>query len=286
MIFFLLKFISPCEFPVWINEGKEGVELLTVEISLSGFKVRCVCGYGPQENDTSEMKNSFWTQLGMEVDDALEAETGFIIEMDGNLWAGPQLIPGDPNEMNSNGKMFKKFLEKYSHLTVVNSLDICEGLITRSRQTIVRNEKAVLDFFIVCDRMKRFIEKMIIDEGKQYALSHYFKKNGSKQKKSSDHNTLVMDLKIPFSKVNYQRKEFYNLRNPDCQQVFKEITDCSEKLTKCFSNDQPLTKQCNRWFKELNGILQQSFKKYRVNGKIKETEISQLSKKKMSYNRK
>ena len=125
--------------PVWINEGKEGVELLTVEISLSGFQVRCICGYGPQENDISEMKNNFWTQLGMEVDDALDAETGLIIEMDGNLWAGPELIPGDPNEMNSNGKMFKNFLEKYSHLTVVNSLDICEGLITRTRQTIVRN---------------------------------------------------------------------------------------------------------------------------------------------------
>ena len=72
----------------------------------------------------------------------------------------------------------------------------------------------------------------------------------------------------------------YNFRNPDCQQVFREITDCSEKLTKCFSNDQPLTKQCNGWFKELNGIFQQYFKKYRVSGKVKETEISQLSKKK------
>ena len=128
--------------------------------------------------------------------------------------------------------------------------------------------------------MKRFIERMIIDEGKQHALSHYFKKNGSKHKKSSDHNTLVMDLRIPSSKVKYQRKKFYNFRNPDCQKVFREITDCSEKLTKCFTNDQPLDTQCNRWFKELNEIFQQSFKKYRVNGKIKETEISQLSKKK------
>ena len=86
--------------PAWINVGKEGVELLTVGINLSGFKVRCVCGYGPQENDSSELKNNFWTQLGLEVDDALDNETGLIIEMDGNLWAGPQLIPGDPNEIN------------------------------------------------------------------------------------------------------------------------------------------------------------------------------------------
>ena len=34
--------------PVWINEGNEEAEFLTVEINLSGFKVRCICGYGPK----------------------------------------------------------------------------------------------------------------------------------------------------------------------------------------------------------------------------------------------
>ena len=56
----------------------------------------------------------------MEVEDALIPECGLVVKRDVNLWAGPKLVPGDPNKMNNNGQMFRTFLEKYSHLTVVN----------------------------------------------------------------------------------------------------------------------------------------------------------------------
>ena len=161
--------------PVWVNEGIDGVEILTVEVSFSDLNVRCICGYGPQENETMENKEKFWTQLGYEVEEALNSDRGLIIEMDGNLWAGPELIPGDPNQMNNNGRMFKKFLEKYPNLSIVNSMNICKGLITRSRTTIVRNKKSVIDFFIVCEKIKFLIEKMIVDEEKNYALTHYLR---------------------------------------------------------------------------------------------------------------
>ena len=141
--------------PVWIREGSDEVELLTVEINLSGFHVRCVCGYGPQENDLADRKREFWNQLSIEVE--VESDVGLIIEMDGNLWAGEDLIKGDPNQMNINGRMFKNFLENHNQLIVVNAMDVCQGLITRSRETRVRSEKSVLDFFIVCFRMKQFI---------------------------------------------------------------------------------------------------------------------------------
>ena len=183
--------------------------------------------------------------------------------------------------MNNNGKMFKEFLEKFPHLTVVNSLDICEGVITRSRDTIKKNERAVLDFFIVCDKMKQFIKKMIIDEQKMYALTHYFKRKGIDHKINSDHNTMVLDLQMPFYKIKKERKEFFNFRNSECQQIFKEITNNSDELIKCFrNNNSTLSEQCNGWFKKLNRIFHKSFRKVRMNGKFKQTEISQLSKKK------
>ena len=146
------------------NKGKDGVELWTIEICFSGFNLRCICGYGPQESDSVENKENFCTQLGSEVEEVFSSDCGLVIEMDGNLWAGEEIIPGDPNYQNNNGKMFQKSLEKYSDLSVVNSMNICEGLITRSRSTVNRDEKSVIDFFIVCKRMKQFIERMIIDE--------------------------------------------------------------------------------------------------------------------------
>ena len=105
--------------PVWINEGNDDIELLNVEVDFSGFKVRCVCGYGPQENASLEKKQNFWTKLSLDVEGANDAETGIIIQMDGNLWAGQELIKGDPNKMNNNGRHFKNFLEKNKHRTVV-----------------------------------------------------------------------------------------------------------------------------------------------------------------------
>ena len=51
--------------------------------------------------------------------------------MDGNLWAGDEIIKDDPRKQNQNGKYFEKCLHQNSHLSVVNALNICEGIITR-----------------------------------------------------------------------------------------------------------------------------------------------------------
>ena len=54
--------------------------------------------------------------------------------MDGNLWAGNSLVPGDPNPQNINGKLFENFLLRNSNLVCVNSLDVFDGLISRVRK--------------------------------------------------------------------------------------------------------------------------------------------------------
>ena len=92
---------------------------------------------------------------------------------------------------------------------------------------------------------------MLIDEEKKYALTHYFKKNGVHHKRDSDHNTLVMDLKVPVTMMKKAKKELFNFRNLECQKVFNELTNCSEKLLNCFKNDLSLSQQCNKWFGKL-----------------------------------
>ena len=47
--------------PTWISEGNDEAEFLTVQINLEGFSIRCVNGYGPQENDPNEKKLNFWS---------------------------------------------------------------------------------------------------------------------------------------------------------------------------------------------------------------------------------
>ena len=101
------------------------------DIFVKEMKIRCCVAYGCQETDKVENKDDFWQYLDGEVTEANNGGAGLIIHMDGNLWAGNQIIPNDPRPQNRNGKLFEDFLLKNSHLTVVNSLDLCEGLITR-----------------------------------------------------------------------------------------------------------------------------------------------------------
>ena len=133
--------------PVWVREGGEVAEALSVEISVKEMKIRCCVGYGPQENDLIERKNEFWKYLDEEVFHASSSGSGLIMQFDGNLWAGSDIIPGDPKSQNRNGKLFKEFLVRNPHLTVVNALPLCQGIITRSRLRDGKLEQSVLDFF-------------------------------------------------------------------------------------------------------------------------------------------
>ena len=78
--------------PVWISEGDDDVEILVVEIHIDGCPIRIINGYGPQECNSVERKSLFWSRLQSEVSDALEADVGIAIQMDGNLHCGSDIV--------------------------------------------------------------------------------------------------------------------------------------------------------------------------------------------------
>ena len=98
--------------PSLISEGNDNVEAITVEIWIEQFPTRIVCGYGPQESDSKQRKEKFWEYLNLEYHNAVKDGAGFILQMDGNLWAGNHIIPKDPNKQNHNGKRFEYFFYK------------------------------------------------------------------------------------------------------------------------------------------------------------------------------
>ena len=252
---------------------------MTIQINPKDFSIRCVGGYGPQENDSLERKVKFWSRLDAEVQEADNLDVGFILQMDGNLWAGPELIPGDPNLANINGRLFKEFLSRNPDLIIVNSLSICQGLITRQRQTVKKLEKSVLDFFVVCRRVLQFIKKMTIDENRDFGLTNFNNKRGKSCPVESDHNPIILDLNISYSKPLKQRIEIYNLKHLESQQVFKEITSKSTMLSKCFTNGDNLKQQVESWEKNLTFAISQSFKRIRITDSIKTSESDKLMEK-------
>ena len=58
-----------------------------------------------------------------------------------------------------------------------------------------KTEKAALDFFVVCDKLRNLIEKIIIDEEKEYPLARYINA-GTKHIRELSFHILKMALKI------------------------------------------------------------------------------------------
>ena len=98
--------------PVLTRQGDDEAECLSVEFSIAKQKFLCVAGYGPQMGDTRERKEKYWTYMDEEEKSAKKEGKGIIIQMDSNSWVGSNIIPGDPNQQNSNGKLMKTFWKK------------------------------------------------------------------------------------------------------------------------------------------------------------------------------
>ena len=210
--------------PVWVKEGQDDVEALSVNIFVKNMKIRCCVAYGCQENEENYKKEAFWNYLDEEVIEAKESGAGLVIQFDGNLWAGDEIIPGDPRSQNKNGKLFQQFLTRNSNLTVVNSLDLCEGLITRRRYKNDKLEQSILDFFVVCNLILPYVKRMVIDEDKKYVLTNYEQVRKGGKAADTDHNTEFMDVNLKIMAGKPERREIWNFKEKESQETLKKPT--------------------------------------------------------------
>ena len=167
--------------PVLIRQGNDQVECITIEVTAGQTKFRCVNGYGPQLGDPKQRKSDFWNYLDKEVIEAEEEHLGLVIQIDSNCWAGSLIIPNDPNVQNANGKLLELFLSRNKEIHLVNSLNLCEGTITRKRLTDNLNEQAAMDLFLVNQRLLPVVSKMHVDEQGEHQLSNFHGINHNKK---------------------------------------------------------------------------------------------------------
>ena len=259
--------------PAWVRESKEPIEALSIDIFVKNLKIRCCVGYGCQENDNIDKKHAFWEYLDNEVIEARKSGSALVIHMDGNLWAGKEIVPNDPRPKNKNGQLFEEFLNRNPNLNVVNSLDLCQGLITRRRSRNGIIEESVLDFFIVCDRILPYVKRMVIDEEKAHVLTNYRKVKKAGKATDSDHLTEYMDVALEIITEKPKRIEIWNLKNKKCQEMFKAITSNTSEFTNCFQNEFPLEKQIENWKSTLKKHIGLAFKKVRIRNKSKSQKL-------------
>ena len=132
---------------------------------------------------------------------------------------GYELIKDDPNRISENGRFLKDIIER-ENLVLLNSSPLCQGVITRHRVTKNNEEKSVIDFIITCDKLSIFLEKMVIDDARNYPLTKYASMKGKKKIVKSDHIILYAKFSLEYKNVAWKkpRKEVFNLKTQNVEQ--------------------------------------------------------------------
>ena len=234
--------------PVLVSNGSEENEIITIQADLGEHTVRIINAYGPQEDDEQQKVMSFWQEIELEVINARDNNCLIIIELDGNAKVGPEVIREDPNKMSNNGQIMLDILER-QNLEIANASDVCDGTITRERVAGEKTEKSVIDYIIVCEKMKSFLKKMKIDEQRAYVLGRYVKTKKGRKLITSDHNVLIGEFSIEFERKKRRiRKEFFQFKCKESKRNFLEETSINNHLSSCFENSENFEKNASAFF--------------------------------------
>ena len=273
----LLTAVDKSLEPVLIEAANKETEILVVQVKMGGSYIRIINGYGPQEADLSAKKLAFWQSIEQEVVSAKNSQCMVLIQCDANAKLGKDMISQDPHEISENGRILKDLIER-ENMALLNASDLCQGAITRNRMAKEINEKSILDYIIVCENLSDYLEQMVIDEKRHFPLTKYATTKGVKRLVKSDHNILYAQFSLTYRSINWKksRKEVFNLKNPDCQAKFNEVTSNSQKLKDCLIKADNFEEESNKFFKTLDDILHQCFRKIRVGKKSNNHEINNL----------
>ena len=189
--------------------------------------------------------------------------------MDAISKLGPEHIPKDPHNMSPNGFLLSGIIKRHA-LFVANGSEKCKVTITRRRVTKERTEESAIDIVMFSHDMTPHFVSLNIDEQKVHILKSINKCKRGIKVKESDHNVIETEFNRKIQDaVHKEKDEFFNLKDKECQKVFKEYTSSNNMLSNIFENEGDLNMLTERFIKKLNCCIAQSFKKIRVSGRKK-----------------
>ena len=260
----LLTAINENLSPMLISEGSEEEEILIAQILVGKQKIRIINAYGPQENDLKDRVLSFWQEFEKQIINAKYDDCLVLVEMDANAKLGANIIKNDPHCISENGLLLRDIIQR-QNLICLNAHGSCEGSITRHRKTVCGDEKAILDFIIVCDQLGEFFQRMIVDEKRVNVLTKYVSLKGVRVKRESDHNPVYAEFNLKFSRAKSSvRQEMFDFRNEESMRNFSEITNNCKKLRNCFDGNLSQSDAFDKFSKSLNNTFHLAFKKIRI----------------------
>ena len=150
---------------------------------------------------------------------------------------------------------------KRQDLEIINN-KCSGGPITRFRSVEGRVEASCIDYLLTSQGLAECLKKAIIDSNQLYTLTKYTTTKGIASVKRSDHYSLIAYFDINWKEIRPKREEIFKLRDKDGLQKFHELSNKSEKLIR--SVQLPVEDACNRWYKEINSLFHQCFRKIKI----------------------
>jgi exonuclease III len=128
--------------PVLISTGKEDdSEILTIQLKAGNHDIRIINAYCPQEDDSNkDVIYRFWQEIEEEITNAKDDNCMIVIQMDENAKIGKKHVKNDPNDDTHNGGILIDVVER-QQLAIVNTMELCKGVITRERITAIQKDQ-------------------------------------------------------------------------------------------------------------------------------------------------
>ena len=121
-------------------------------------------------------------------------------------------------------------------MTIINSLPLCEGKITRSRMCEDKLEESILDVYVVCQRVLPYVTRMIVDIDKKYILTNYNSLREGGKATNTDHVPVIMHVNLMFSAKKVERIELFNFKDENAQSLFyKNTSETNEFMRQIFN---------------------------------------------------
>ena len=142
--------------------------------------------------------------------------------------------------MSPNGHILAHIVERQA-LVVGNGTGMCTGTITRKLVTKNRVEQSAIDIVLFSSDMLNSLVSVEIDEKRKYVLTKVIRNKKGLKAQESDHNPIITEFKLHLKAAEEDDTfELYNLKNKECQKMFKEYTTNTKMLSTVFDAEEDI----------------------------------------------
>ena len=238
-----------------LYEPNEVANMLGIRVELMNTGIRIFTAHLKQQstNSREELVDQY-EEVRKQFCSANCSEEGIIMIMDANVHVGGSVINGCDDEQDWGGKVLMDIINE-ENLVLMNSEDICSGVITRIDPR--NGHGTTLDLVIVNKYVHSKVNEVTIDEKGIWKPANY----QAKIKKSTDHNTIVLKAKIERCPKQKPRS-YLDTKSETGRELFcQKLSDRKNVIETLFNNevDTDLTEDFKVMSEFLDGIMKESF---------------------------